>query len=86
VLIAFIVFAVLQAATVAAFLMAASKREAFHARERALLLQRIQAPGRAVTAHEVGPDPELAPAVDLFDDKDYWSAVEDRRGIAHGDS
>jgi hypothetical protein len=74
------------AAVVVAFLIVIDRKERFHARERALLLQRIQAPERAVTAHEVGPDPDPAPAVDLFDDRDYWSAVEDRRGIAHGDS
>ena len=79
-MIAFVVCAALQVAIVVAFLLAAHRREAFHAKERALLLQRIQAPERAVTAHEVGPDPEPVPAVSVFDDKDYWLAVEDRNG------
>jgi hypothetical protein len=40
--------------------------------ERASLLQRIQAPERAVVAHEVPAEAVNPPAVNGFDDQDYW--------------
>jgi hypothetical protein len=48
--------------------------------ERASLLQRIQAPERAIVAHEI---PDMAvnpPAVNSFDDADHWD--EQRRMMA----
>jgi hypothetical protein len=46
--------------------------------ERASLLQRIQAPDRAVVAHEIPAEAVSPPAVDAFDDEDYWDA---QRGL-----
>jgi hypothetical protein len=48
--------------------------------ERASLLQRIQAPERAIIAHEI-PDTAVNPAaVNSFDDEDHWA--EQRRLMA----
>jgi hypothetical protein len=42
--------------------------------ERASLLQRIQAPDRAVVAHEIPAEAVSPPAVSMFDDEDHWAA------------
>jgi hypothetical protein len=42
--------------------------------ERANLLQRIQAPEVAVVRHDAGEVPVNPPAVNGFDDEDYWDA------------
>ena len=44
--------------------------------ERASLLQRIQAPEVAVVAHDVGEAGAQPPAVNAFDDEDYWGAQQ----------
>jgi hypothetical protein len=48
--------------------------------ERASLLQRIQAPERAIVAHEIPDTAVNPPAVNGFDDEDHWA--EQRRLMA----
>jgi hypothetical protein len=73
-----------------AFLLASCYREILWARERATLLQRIQAPERAVAEHARSQRPKgrkPAQVIAADDDEAMARAIKEREGVSeHGGS